>query len=122
MDHIANYLKRDPIEIRQANLLETGDALLFGAPIFERPNLIPQMIDEMKSASDYEDRKAFIETFNKVCGINRIMHKSMCIDTYVHISTQYLNQNFFIQLRFIPETGKSMEETWYGSDTCKVSN
>lgn len=67
MDHIANFLKKDPIEVRQANLLCTGDALLFGSPIYERNNLIPQMIEQMKKGADYETRKAFIETFNKVC-------------------------------------------------------
>lgn len=81
MDHIANYLKKDPIEVRQANLMETGDALLFGAPVYERQNLIPQMIDEMKSASEYEARKTFIETFNKVC----IMSQKY-IATYIYMS------------------------------------
>lgn len=66
LDHISHYLKKDPIQVRLANMLESGDALIFGAPTYERHNLIPEMIENMKTASEYEARKAMIEKFNKV--------------------------------------------------------
>ncbi|ODN05815.1 Aldehyde oxidase 4 [Orchesella cincta] len=70
MDHIANHLKKDPLEVRKANFLANGDKLLFtfleGQPTYDRENLIPDMIENMKATADYEARLAFIETFNKV--------------------------------------------------------
>lgn len=68
MEHIANYLKKDPLSVREVNFLANGDPLLFGAPIYERENMIPLMIEHMKKASEYEARKSAIENFNKVLG------------------------------------------------------
>ncbi|CAL8096700.1 unnamed protein product [Orchesella dallaii] len=65
MERIAYTLKKDPVEVRQANFLSTGDPLLFGAPIYERVNLIPGMIENMKTESEYEARKASVEKFNQ---------------------------------------------------------
>ncbi|ODN05821.1 Indole-3-acetaldehyde oxidase [Orchesella cincta] len=65
MDSIAYTLKKDPIAVRQANFISTGDPLIFGAPTYERVNLIPEMIENMKTESDYEARLAAVEKFNQ---------------------------------------------------------
>ncbi|CAL8069378.1 unnamed protein product [Orchesella dallaii] len=68
MDHIANYLKKDPLEIRMINLLNNGDALVFGhgAPAtYNRENMIPKIVEQMKSTADYEARNEYIKSFNK---------------------------------------------------------
>lgn len=45
MDQIAHYLKKDPLAVREANLLETGDPFMFdlygGPPTFDGHNPIP---------------------------------------------------------------------------------
>ncbi|CAL8096692.1 unnamed protein product [Orchesella dallaii] len=69
MDHIANHLKKDPLEVRKVNLLSNGDKLLFtflhGQATYDRDNMIPDMIENMKSTADYEARQSFIEKFNQ---------------------------------------------------------
>lgn len=69
MEHIAHYLKKDSMEVREANYLETGDEILFsfqGDATYDRENLIPGIIENMKKTDDYDARKAAIEKFNKV--------------------------------------------------------
>lgn len=66
MEHIAHFLKKDPLEVRLVNLLETGDSLLsmFGPMTFDRVNRIPEMLEMMKEKADYEKRKEFVEKWN----------------------------------------------------------
>lgn len=64
MDHIATYLRKDPLQIREVNLIENGDPLVFGAPTYDRENLIPRMIKEMKEGAEYVKRRGEIENFN----------------------------------------------------------
>jgi xanthine dehydrogenase molybdopterin-binding subunit B len=52
MEHIAQTVKKDPIEVR-INNMNKGDGVLL------------QMINELKSSSDYDARRQNIEAHNK---------------------------------------------------------
>ncbi|XP_035702304.1 xanthine dehydrogenase/oxidase isoform X3 [Folsomia candida] len=68
MEHIAFYLKKDSLDVRKLNFIEKGDHFLptfFGGGNFEEDNQIPRLIEEIKKSGDYENRKQFVETFNK---------------------------------------------------------
>ncbi|XP_049801265.1 uncharacterized protein LOC126236198 isoform X3 [Schistocerca nitens] len=52
MEHIANDLKMDPLEIRLANLRKDDDTLV-------------GIINDLKSSAQYDERKKAAETFNK---------------------------------------------------------
>ncbi|XP_021958024.1 xanthine dehydrogenase [Folsomia candida] len=68
MEHIAFYLKKESLLVRQVNFIEKGDPFLptfFGGGNFEEENQIPRLVEEMKKSGDYENRKKFVETFNK---------------------------------------------------------
>lgn len=53
MEHIANVVKKDPIDVRLANMVKEG-------------NPIPQMIVDIKKLADYDKRSKEIDLFNKV--------------------------------------------------------
>lgn len=67
MDHIAHFLKIDPIAVRRVNFLETGDPLLYGPPTYEGRNLMPDLFGRMMNEADYEARSDSIRKFNEVC-------------------------------------------------------
>ncbi|XP_073980913.1 xanthine dehydrogenase-like isoform X2 [Rhodnius prolixus] len=52
MEHIANVVKKDPIDVRLANMVKEG-------------NPIPQMIVDIKKLADYDKRSKEIDLFNK---------------------------------------------------------
>jgi len=67
MEHIASFLKLDPLQVRMNNFIKTGDEI-FGIPglTFQGENPLPQMIQELKASADYDDRVNFIDRFNEV--------------------------------------------------------
>ncbi|XP_021947093.1 xanthine dehydrogenase/oxidase [Folsomia candida] len=66
MEHISHVLKKDPGEVRATNFIKAGDPLL-GVPgkTFEGENPISKMIVDLKTSSDYDARKKFVDNFNK---------------------------------------------------------
>ncbi|CAL8082189.1 unnamed protein product [Orchesella dallaii] len=66
MEHVAWAVKKDPLEVRMANFIQTGDPLISvpGAK-FEGENRLPKMIEDLKETADYDSRKKFVETFNQ---------------------------------------------------------
>ncbi|CAF2816169.1 unnamed protein product [Rotaria sp. Silwood2] len=64
VDHIATYLKLDPLIIRRLNMYKEGDLTHFGQPL-ERWN-IPRLMDELVKSSDFIQRQKSIEEFNKL--------------------------------------------------------
>lgn len=69
MEHIAFQLKLDPLEVRLANMVSTGDKLIsaYGdEATMEGDNLMPRMVEEIKVSGNLDDRKKFIQNFNKV--------------------------------------------------------
>ncbi|CAL8110869.1 unnamed protein product [Orchesella dallaii] len=66
MEHIAFVVKKDPLEVRQANFIQKGDSLV-GIPgaKLTTTNPLDGMVAELKKSSDYESRKELAESFNK---------------------------------------------------------
>lgn len=57
----------DPLQLRTVNLIKNGDAIV-GIPglKFSGENPIPKLIEDLKSSSEYDTRKDFVDNFNKV--------------------------------------------------------
>lgn len=64
IDEIARYLKRDPLEIRRANLY--GQTTNNVTPYFQtiRDNILPELLDELLASSDYARRRQEIDAYN----------------------------------------------------------
>lgn len=67
MEHVAFSLNMDPLEVRVANFIGDGDAV-FGIPgvKFSGENPLPKMIKDLKTSCAYDERKPFVDNFNKV--------------------------------------------------------
>ena len=65
MDHLANQLGMDPLELRLKNLLESGDPLVNGKT-FNGDNPIVMMLQKLKKSSNFEERQRAVDEFNKV--------------------------------------------------------
>ncbi|XP_021954654.1 xanthine dehydrogenase [Folsomia candida] len=79
MEHIAFQLKLDPLEVRLANMITSGDKLISTCEVegtMEGDNLIPRMLEEIKTSGSMEERKKFIADFNKS---NRWRKRGMAI-------------------------------------------
>jgi xanthine dehydrogenase molybdopterin-binding subunit B len=66
MEHIAHVLKKDPLEVRMANMMKSGDALLADPEYFQAENPLPQIIQDLQNSANYKDRKRFADNFNEV--------------------------------------------------------
>ena len=65
MDHLANQLGMDPLELRLKNLLKSGDPLVNGKT-FIGDNPIVMMLQKLKKSSNFEERQRAVDEFNKV--------------------------------------------------------
>ena len=65
MDHLANQLGMDPLELRLKNLLKSGDPLVNGKT-FNGDNPIVMMLQKLKKSSIFEERQRAVDEFNKV--------------------------------------------------------
>jgi xanthine dehydrogenase/oxidase len=64
IEHIAHYLKKDPLEIRRANFFTKTDSTALGHLL---SNIDPhKIVDDLVESSQYYKRKEEIEQFNKV--------------------------------------------------------
>ena len=55
MEHIAKVIKKDPIDVRLRNLKQDDTN-------------IKNMIEDLKITADFEERKRYVEEYNKVSG------------------------------------------------------
>jgi xanthine dehydrogenase molybdopterin-binding subunit B len=62
IEHIATYLKVDPLVIRHLNLYKEGDLTHYGQPL-EQWN-VPRLLDELVKSSDFVQRQKNVEEFN----------------------------------------------------------
>ncbi|CAF1074303.1 unnamed protein product, partial [Brachionus calyciflorus] len=64
IQHVANYLNKDSIEVREINFFQKGDKTASGhsLPYIE----IDRIVNELKETSEYYKRKAEIEQFNSL--------------------------------------------------------
>jgi len=70
MEHIAFALKKNPWEVRMANMMLKGSAILASpGQILEQENPLVSLIQEFKKETDYEKRVVDVEEFNKVRSI-----------------------------------------------------
>ena len=86
LDHIASYLKKDPLEVRQVNLVTPGVSRLAFPPHENTPIkdvILPMLLEK----ANFAQRKAEVEEFNKVRG--RILYflnvssSSMLLQSYI---------------------------------------
>ncbi|CAF0826619.1 unnamed protein product [Adineta ricciae] len=63
VEHVAAYLKHDPLTIRRLNMYNEGDTTHFGQPL-ERWN-IPRLMDELLVSSDFQQRRKAVGEFNQ---------------------------------------------------------
>ncbi len=64
MDEIAIFLGKDPLEVRQINLYGETDRNITPYDWTITDNVLPRMLDELVSSSDYFARRNAIRTFN----------------------------------------------------------
>jgi len=63
MDHVANHLNKDPLEVRRVNFFKAGDSTATG---HELPNIdIDNVVNQMAQSSEYHKRKEAAEEFNR---------------------------------------------------------
>ncbi len=65
MDAIASYLKKDPVEIRQANFYGTTNRNVTPYGMTIEDNIAPEIVSELVSTSKYASRREKIRAFNK---------------------------------------------------------
>ena len=71
MERLAYELSMDPLEFRTKNFLKKGDRLVKGfVPRMIKDNPLPEMIEILKQSSHYLERKARVDGFNKVNGVD----------------------------------------------------
>lgn len=65
LEHIASYLKKDPLEVRQVNLITPGAPRLITQPLENTPIkdvILPMLLEK----ANFTQRKAEVEEFNRV--------------------------------------------------------
>lgn len=63
VEHVAAFLKRDPLQIRQLNLFKEGDTTHYGQ-VLENWN-VPRILDELIKSSDFHKRQKQVQEFNR---------------------------------------------------------
>jgi xanthine dehydrogenase/oxidase len=78
MQHVAETLGRDPLQIRQLNFFKRDDSNVNGHKLAYLD--IENIVNEVKVSSEYEKRKSEIDAFNKqnkYAGFNLRTHRSI---------------------------------------------
>ncbi|UJR34402.1 hypothetical protein I4U23_021809 [Adineta vaga] len=90
IDHVATYLKLDPLVIRRLNMYKEGDITHFGQTL-EHWN-VPRLMDELLKSSDFIQRQKNIEEFNT---LNKYRKRGMAIlptKFGIGFTAKFLNQ------------------------------
>jgi xanthine dehydrogenase molybdopterin-binding subunit B len=87
LDHVAGYLHKDPLEVRQINLISKMDETVMGHKLTHVD--IENVTNELKASAEYLKRKAEIDSFNrqnryKKKGISLIPIKYPIFDVWAH--------------------------------------
>ena len=64
VEHVATYLKMDPLTIRRRNLFREGDLTHYGQ-VLEGWN-VPRILDELVESSDFLQRQKKVDEFNRM--------------------------------------------------------
>jgi xanthine dehydrogenase large subunit len=92
MDHIATHLGRDPLEVRLANLYGASPRDITPYYMQVEDNVLDLLIPELREASDYDQRRADIETFNRS---NPVIRRGIALTPVkfgISFTTTFLNQ------------------------------
>lgn len=65
IEHIASYLKKDPLEVRQVNLITPGVPRLI-LPSHENTPMKDIILPMLLEKANFSQRKAEVEEFNRV--------------------------------------------------------
>lgn len=92
IDEIARYLQRDPLDVRMANFYGKTENNI--TPYFQtiRDNILPELLDDLLSSSDYRVRRREIDTFNAQ---NPHLKKGLALTPVkfgISFTTTFLNQ------------------------------
>ncbi len=90
LDDIARKLRRDPLDIRQINLFRDGDKTHYGQTV--EHILLPALIRELETTSDYRARRQAIRRFNTE---HRYRKRGLALTPVkfgVSFTIQFLNQ------------------------------
>ena len=92
MDDIARYLGKDPLEVRKSNFYGVDDRNLthFGMTIND--SVIHELVDELETSSDYQERRKTIQEFNSK---SHYLKKGIALTPIkfgVSFNTLFLNQ------------------------------
>lgn len=63
IEHVAKYMKEDPLKIRQINLYKKGDITPVGQPLTYFN--VDELIDQLQISSDYRNRLNQVNDFNR---------------------------------------------------------
>ncbi|CAF3526890.1 unnamed protein product [Rotaria sp. Silwood1] len=90
VEHVAAYLKRDPITIRRLNLFKEGDTTHYGQ-VLELWN-IPRILDELSKSSDFIQRQTNVDEFNRNSTYRKRGISMIPVKYGIGFIVQYLNQ------------------------------
>lgn len=65
LEHVANFLGKDPLQVRQINFFKPGDSTVYNH-VFNNDFDIEAIVNELKISSDFESRKQQVAEFNRV--------------------------------------------------------
>jgi len=92
MDHVARYLKMDPVQVRIRNYYGTADRNLTPYHQTVEDNIIPEITEQLLNSSQYFLRKQEIEEFNAK---SRFLKKGLAFSPVkfgISFTTAFLNQ------------------------------
>ncbi len=92
IDHIANFLKKDPAEIRRRNFYQKKKKNITHYNMKIEDNVIPEIFDKLLKSSNYKSRKLGIAKFNQD---NKYIKKGIAITPVkfgISFTTWHLNQ------------------------------
>jgi xanthine dehydrogenase molybdopterin-binding subunit B len=66
MEHVAFSLKKDPWEVRMANMMSKGDSIFVNPSSQLEENPLTSMMQQFKKECDFDTRMKNVQQFNKV--------------------------------------------------------
>ncbi len=92
MDHIAQYLKLDPLTVREANLYGGPPRNITPYHMTVEDNIAPELIGELAETANYERRRQAIDAFNRK---NPVIKRGIALTPVkfgISFTTTFLNQ------------------------------
>lgn len=84
MDHIAAFLDKDPLEVRELNLADAG-ALRPGFTPVVKNVFKEDILPLLKVTADFENRKLGVTAFNEVCYFSLYISPSLSLSLMSHL-------------------------------------